>query len=287
VSDGRNRAAAAASLVGVTAIWGLTFPVVKDAIEEIPPYEFLAIRFVIAALALALLFPRSVGRLRGRALVAGAAAGAALGAGYALQTIGLTFTSATRAGFITGLFVVFTPALAALMLRRRPTARALGGVLLATAGLVLLVSRRLEVSFNSGDALVLGCAVAFALHVVLLGRFAPRHDIRDLTLIQMATCAAAFALISPLTEDLVVPRSGEVVFALVLTGLGASALAFTVQTWAQTHLSPTATAVTLTMEPVFAGIAGFLLLGERLTLLGWGGAALILAAMLLADVETA
>lgn len=287
MSDLRSRAAAAASLVGVTAIWGLTFPVVKDAIEEIPPYEFLAIRFVIATLALAALFPRSVGRLRGAALAAGAAAGAALGAGYALQTIGLRFTSATRAGFITGLFVVFTPALAALMLRRRPSARALGGVLLATAGLVLLVSGRLEISFNSGDALVLGCAVAFALHVVLLGRFAPRHDIRDLTLVQMATCAAAFVVISPLTEDLVVPRSGEVVFALVLTGLGASALAFTIQTWAQTHLSPTATAVTLTMEPVFAGIAGFLLLGERLTLLGWGGAALILAAMLLADVETA
>lgn len=280
--------AAVGALVLVTAVWGVTFVVIKQAILRVPPLEFLAIRFTIATAALAVLSPAAVARTRAPALRAGAIAGAALGAGYALQTLGLQTTGATNAGFVTGLFVVFTPLVWAIALRRLPSRGEGLGVLLAVAGLVLLIlGLRLELRPQPGDMLVLGCAGAFAVHIVLLGRVAPKHDPRALALVQLAVPAAGFAVVAPLAERLVVPAGASVWFALLLTAVVASALAFLAQTWAQRRLTPTQTAVTLTMEPVFAGISGYLLLGERLTAAGWAGACLILAAMLLAAVGAA
>lgn len=288
----RNLAPVAA-LVAVTAVWGATFVTVKEAVEEIPPFEFLAIRFALAWVALALVFPGRLKRLlaawsaRGAGSVgrAGLVAGIALTAGYATQTLGLQRTSATNAGFITGLFVVFTPVAAAVWLGKGPGVIASTGAAIATTGLLLLTSGadRDSLLMGTGDLLVVITAISFAVHIVVLGRYAPEKDARDLVLIQMAVAAVIFGACFAVFEKPVAPASRSVWFALSLTALLASAAGFLIQTWAQRLLSPTQTAVTLTMEPVFAGLFGFLLLDERLTASGWIGAALILSAIVLAD----
>lgn len=265
-------------LVGVCALWGTTFVVVKHAIEEVPPFEFLAIRFGIAFLALVAVFPRQALRAK-TALPAGLLAGCALAAGYGFQTTGLQLTSATNAGYVTGLFVVLAPIIGAIVLRRFPPVSQWLAVAFAFAGLSLLTLGP-GFTVGRGDVLVLGCAASFAVHIVLLGRFSPLYDPRQLAIVQLAVAAAGFLLISLATEVQVPVESASVWWALLLTSIGASAIAFLAQTWAQIHLDPTQTAVTLTSEPVFAGLAGFVLLGERLTARGWLGATLILGAML-------
>jgi drug/metabolite transporter (DMT)-like permease len=271
---------ATGGLVLVAAVWGATFVTVKQAILEIPPFEFLAIRFVIATLVLVAIFPKAAARATGSALLPGILIGSALGIGYMFQTLGLQLTSATNAGFITGLFVVFTPLAGALVFRRLPSITGWLGVLMATAGLGLLTLRS-GLRINQGDALVAITAIAFALHIVLLGRFAPHHDYRELAILQLAVSAIGFTAASLATERFIAPTTGSIWFAILLTSLGASSVAFLVMTWAQARLSPVRTAVTLTLEPVFAGITGFLVLGERVGVRGLLGAALILAAMLL------
>lgn len=273
---------AIAALVAVTAIWGLTFATVKEAITQVPPYEFLAIRFTIAFMTLVTLFPTKLRNLRGPTLPACGLVGSALAVGYGFQTVGLKYTSATNGGFVTGLFVVFTPLVAALWLRTRPSWASLALVAVAAAGLALL-TLSLATGFRHGDALILVTAVAFAVHIVLLGHFAPLLEASVLALGQIGVCAIAFIAISLATETYVRPAREDVWFALLLTGVAASAVGFLVQTWAQSKLPPTRTAVVLTMEPVFAGVFGFLLLGETLSVRGWLGAAMILAAMLVAS----
>jgi drug/metabolite transporter (DMT)-like permease len=214
------------ALVAVTAVWGSTFVLVRDAVAQIPPFTFIAYRFLAAALLLAAIRPRL------------AAAG--------------------------------QPGLLA------------AGAVLAAAGLALLSLQSLEV--GQGDALVFGCAVAFAAHILLLGRYAPRYPSYPLAVVQLATIGLLALAWAGVAGDLVVPSTAEVWVALVITSVAASAGAFLIQTRAQREVSPTRTAVILTMEPVFAGLFGFLRAGERLTGRGWLGAGLILAGMLVAEL---
>jgi drug/metabolite transporter (DMT)-like permease len=272
------------ALVGVAAVWGFTFPVVKDAVEVIPPNQFLAVRFGIAAALMTLVFGRALRRFTLPQLLASAAAGIALFAGYAFQTIGLQHTTASNAGFITGLFVVFTPMLTALLLKRLPSRRALVGVGLATAGLVLLGFRPRGFRFGYGEALVLLCAVSFAVHIVILGRFARDMPAGPLTTVQMWVTAALSAWASLFVETPVDVASRDVWLAIVLTAVYASAIAFFIQTRAQQVVSPTRTALILVSEPAFAGLFGFVLLGETLTIAGWLGAGLILSGMVNAEL---
>lgn len=274
-----------AALVGITLVWGSTFVVVKDAVERFPVYSFNGLRFALAALVLAACCLPRLRRLGKRGLAHGAMLGVFLFGGYAFQTVGLRHTDASRAGFVTGMFVVFTPLLAAVVLRRRPALSAWAGVALATAGLALL---SLKGSFlpGFGDLLVLGCALAFAVHIVGLGAWSNRHDALALTTVQLAVAGVLHTAVALLIE---VPAASygwdaQVVFALVLTALLASAAGFWVQTAAQRVIPPTRTAIILTMEPVFAGVFGYLLLDERLALRGWMGAGLILAGMLTAEL---
>jgi drug/metabolite transporter (DMT)-like permease len=268
-------------MVAVTAVWGSTFVLVRDAVAQIPPFAFIAYRFLAAALLLAALRPRqaAVGLPE---LAAGAVAGLALFAGYGFQTVGLQYTTASNAGFITGLSVVLTPLLAGLVLRQSPGRRPVAGAALAAVGLGLLSLQALEV--RRGDALVLGCAVAFATHILLLGRWAPRLSSYRLAIAQMATAGLAGLAWAGVAGDLVVPGSADVWVALAITSVAASAAAFLIQTRAQREVSPTRTAIIFTMEPVFAGLFGFLLAGERLSARGWLGAGLILAGMLVAEL---
>jgi drug/metabolite transporter (DMT)-like permease len=269
------------ALIGVTAIWGSTFVVVKKAVEQVPVADFLTWRFGLAALVMLALRPRSVAALGPSGRRAGAVVGLALGIGYLLQTLGLQHTSAAVSGFITGMFVVLTPLGAALLLRSRVPASAWAAVLLATIGLALLSLHGLSVGY--GELLTLGCAAAFALHIVGLGRWASSYDAFGLAVVQLLTTALLCAAIA-VPGGVVVPSSPSVWGALAITSLGATALAFVVQTWAQAHLAPTRAAVIMTMEPVFSGIFAVLVAGEVLGLWTVIGAVLVLSAMLLTEV---
>jgi drug/metabolite transporter (DMT)-like permease len=267
--------------VAVTAVWGSTFVVVKDSVERMPVTDFLTWRFALAALAMLVIRPRSVASLGGPGRKAGFVLGLALGAGYLLQTLGLQTTPAAVSGFITGMFVVLTPLGAAVLLREAPGRSAWLAVALATVGLGFLSLRGLGI--GGGELLTLGCAAAFALHIVGLGRWAPAYDVYGLAVVQLLTVAVLCAAVA-VPGGLVVPPDPSVWGALALTALAATAVAFVVQTWAQAHLPPTRAAVIMTMEPVFAGLFAVLAGGEHLGPRMLTGAALVLTAMVLTEL---
>lgn len=271
------------SLLLVTAIWGTTFVIVKEAVAVIPPVTFIALRFTLATLAMALLFGR---RLRGFGLAeygAGALVGVLLFAGFVLQTLGLQATSASTAGFITGLSVVLVPFVAYLALGHRPTRGAVLGVGLATVGLALLTLGD-DLSLEPGDTLVLACAVAFALHIVAVGRFAPRMDALGLALVQLAVVCALSWAAALAVERPAIGLTPELGLMLLFIGVIATGLVFAIQNAAQRFTSPTHTALIFTMEPVFAALFARLWLGEELGPRAAIGAALILGGMLAAEL---
>ncbi|MDO8847822.1 MAG: DMT family transporter [Coriobacteriia bacterium] len=270
------------ALIAVAAVWGGTFVVVKDAVSQYPLYAFLALRFAIAVVAFAVVLPSSLTRLRRDTLGVGLLAGVFLTAGYVFQTWGLQGTSASKAAFITGMFVVITPALQALVLRRVPRRTTVLGVVLAVAGLWLL-SGGGEGGWTVGDTRVLLCAVAYSAHMIVLGGLGDRHDVRPLTLVQLATVAVVCGVVSVATEPIALPSETTVWVALVITGVFASAVAFAVQTYAQRFLSPSKTALILITEPAFGGVFGWIA-GERLGVSGLAGSALILSGMVVAEM---
>lgn len=275
------QAVATAALVLVTAVWGSTFIVVKDAIERMPVMDFLAWRFVIAAVAMLVVRPRSVQQLTRAERRQGVLLGLVLGAGYVAQTFGLERTPATVSGFITGLFVVFTPLCAGLLLRKRIPGVAWLAVVLATAGLALLSLRGLSV--GTGEAITLLCAVSFALHIVGLGEWATSSNAFGLAVLQTGTVGVLSMIVSA-PDTLAPPPDAGVWGAILLTSLAATAFAFFIQTWAQAHLHPTRAAVVMTMEPVFAGVFGVLIGGEVMTARMVVGALLVLGAMYLVEL---
>jgi drug/metabolite transporter (DMT)-like permease len=269
------------ALIVVTAIWGVTFVQVKDAVEIYPLFGFLAVRFAIATVTLA---PFAAGRMRTldrRGLAAGFGLGSLLALGYALQTAGLARTTVSSTGFITGLCVVLTPITALVLFRYRIALSAWLGVGLATVGLAMLSG--IEAGSAAGDALVLGGALAYALQVVLMERYAPDYDPLAFTLAEMIAACAGFGVIALARGDLSVPHGWTVWGALLVTGVFASALAFLVQTWAQRRTSATRTALAFAAEPVFAGLFGYLLAGDRLGTVGWTGCAVILAGIVVSE----
>ncbi len=276
---------ALAVLVAVTAVWGVTFVQVKDAVALYPLFAFLALRFAIATCALA---PAAARRLRtlGRGgVLAGALAGALLGAGFALQTAGLQRTSVSSTGFITGMYVVLTP-LIALALFRVPVARvAWLGVGLAAAGLALLSG--VHAGSPLGDLLVLAGAAVYSLQIVLLEQWAPRHDAVAFTLVEMATAFAGLAVVAAGLGELRAPRGWTVWGALLVTGVFASALAFLAQVWAQRRTSATRTALAFSLEPVWTAFFGATLAGDRLGGAAWAGCAAIMAGIGVAEPATA
>jgi len=269
------------ALVLVTAVWGVTFVQVKDAVEVYPLFAFLAVRFAIATATLA---PFAAGRIRTldrRGLAAGFGLGGLLALGYALQTAGLARTTVSSTGFITGLCVVLTPVTALVLFRARIALSAWLGVALATVGLGMLSG--IEAGSTLGDALVLGGALAYALQIVLMERYAPDYDAVAFTLAEMVAACVGFTAIAVVLGDLRMPHGSTVWGALLVTGVFASALAFLVQTWAQRRTSATRTALAFAAEPVFAGFFGYLLAGDRLGTLGWGGCAVILAGIAVSE----
>lgn len=270
------------ALLCITAIWGFTFVTVKQALASTTVFVFLALRFWLAAAAFGVFVPAARRGWDRELIKAGVVAGALFFAGYAFQTLGLARTSASHTGFITGLFVVFTPIFAALILKKPPHAGALVGVVLATFGLLLLTGGWAG-RVNFGDVLVVGCAIAFALHIIALSRWAATVGWAPLALSQMIVMAAGATVAAVLFEPLKLPTSSQVWMAVVVTAVLATAVALTVQVWAQTRIGPTRTALILIMEPVFAGVFARIMVGERLDAAGWAGSALILAGMLIGE----
>lgn len=273
------------ALVLVTAVWGVTFVQVKDAVALYPLFAFLAVRFWIATLTLAvpgLPRVRSLGR---PGFVGGAFLGLLLAAGYTLQTAGLERTTVSSTGFITGMYVVLTPLIALVLVRSRIGLSVWGGVALSTIGLAMLSG--IHAGSVTGDLLVLAAAAVYSLQIVLMERYAPRYDAVAFTLVEMLAAGVALGVVAAALGDLHLPHGWTVWGALLVTGVFASALAFLVQTWAQRRTSATRTALAFTMEPVWTAFFGYTLAGDRLGLLGWGGCAVIMAGIVLAEPAAA
>jgi drug/metabolite transporter (DMT)-like permease len=272
------------ALMAVTAVWGVTFVQVKDAVAIYPLFAFLAVRFVLATVVLAGPGMRRVRSLGARGSRGAALLGLLLAAGYALQTAGLERTTVSGTGFVTGMYVVLTPVIAVALLRTSIGPAAWAGVALSTVGLVMLAGVH---GSTAGDLLVLAGAAVYSLQIVLMERYAPRYDALAFTLVEMGAAAAGLLTVALARGDLSVPHGWTVWGALLVTGIFASALAFLVQTWAQRRTSATRTALVFAMEPVFAALFGYTLDGDRLGTLGWGGCAAIMGGILLAEPSAA
>jgi drug/metabolite transporter (DMT)-like permease len=273
------------ALVLVTAVWGVTFVQVKDAVALYPLFAFLAVRFWIATLTLAVPGVPRIRSLGRPGLVGGAFLGLLLAAGYTLQTAGLERTTVSSTGFITGMYVVLTPLIALVLVRSRIGLPVWGGVALSTIGLAMLSG--IHAGSVTGDLLVLAAAAVYSLQIVLMEGYAPRYDAVAFTFVEMLAAGVALGVVAAALGDLHLPHGWTVWGALLVTGVFASALAFLVQTWAQRRTSATRTALAFTMEPVWTAFFGYTLAGDRLGLLGWGGCAVIMAGIVLAEPAAA
>ena len=272
------------ALLAVAAAWGAAFVVMKPAIERQSVNSFLATRFVVAVVVMILLRPSVLRKINKEMLLKGSLAGLFLGTGYIFQTLGLARTGAAITGFVTGLYVVLTPLIAALFLKERIKAFTWFCVVLATIGLALLSLRGWSVGI--GEALVFVSAIAFAAHIVTLSKWSLGFDAYALTIVQLSICALLTGVIS-IGQGYEKPTDSGVWGVVVFTAVIATAVAFIVQTWSQAHMSSTKVAVILTMEVVFAALFAVAFGGESLTLqVSIGGAMVLLAMYLIVTKET-
>ena len=272
---------ATASLLAVTACWGSTFFLIKDLLDRIPVLDFLAVRFAVATVALVVMFPRALGRLGAEARRRAVVLGVLYGVAQILQTAGLAQTPASVSGFITGMYVICTPLLAAPLLKQRIGTTTWGAVLLAVSGLAVLTLSGLSVGY--GEALTLLAAFLYALHIVGLGAWSRAEDAMGMTIVQLAVITV-ICLVATAPDGVVLPeRLGDWASVLYMA-VFAAALALAAQTWAQAHLPPTRTAIIMSMEPVFAALFAVLLGGEDATMRMLVGGSMVLTAMLIVEM---
>lgn len=272
-----------AALLGVCAIWGFTFPAIQLALRHMGPLTFVSLRFGLATLALSLLFRRRAFRLRPAGLGYAALMGLCLAVGTVLQTLGLRLTTVPRSAFITALYVVFVPFMMLGIERIRPRLSSAVAVLLALVGLYLLTEPKAS-GLNFGDLLTLGCAFAFALHIVIAEIATPRHHPLALTFWQVITAAALSGLALAFMERPHFTPTPWTLIALGVAGLFATALAFGVQMWAQRETSATHAAVIFSAEPIYAALFACLLQGTLMGPTALLGGGMILAGILLVQV---
>jgi len=265
------------ALLSVSAAWGFAFVVMKDAIERQTVNNFLFSRFVLAVVVMILIRPQCIKLFNRDLLVRASTAGLFLGAGYILQTLGLKLTGAAITGFITGLYVVFTPLIAAVVLKARITLITWACVGVATLGLALLSLQGWSIGF--GELLVLGSAFAFGAHIIALGKWSPGRDAYAMTVVQLAMCALLTGIASLFEGGYQLPPDRGVWATVIFTAVVCTAVAFVIQTWSQAHMSTTKVAVILTMEVVFAAFFAIIIGGETLTLQKAIGGVLVVIAM--------
>ena len=276
-------------LVLVTIVWGVTFVEIKDALNDVSPLFFNAVRMTVAGTALLLIFRKHL-CMTAAALRTGLGMGTLLWMGYEFQTTGLVYTTPSKSAFLTGVSVVLVPVFLALIWRRHINRWTSFGVLAAFVGLYLLTvpnagSGGLQSGINRGDLLTLGCAVTFGFQIIFMGRAMRSHPFEQIATLQACVAAVLMAVTVPLLEKPHVVWSPRVVIAILVTGLFATAAAFSIQAWAQQFTPPTHTALIFVLEPVFAWASSYLLLGERLGTRAALGAILIIAGVLLSELK--
>lgn len=280
-------------LILITFIWGVTFVVIKNAIQDMAPLLFNCVRMVLAAVALLLIYIRQVPRISRSTLLAALPCGLFLWAGYEFQTTGLKLTTPSKSGFVTGLSVVLVPVFLAIFWRKRLKTWTWLGVVAALIGLYLLTvpaaNGRATVlnlqGINFGDVLTLGCAVTFAFQIIFVGMATRRHPFEQIALLQAVICAVLMAATVPAAGHVYALWSTRVIWAILITGLLCTAAAFTIQAWAQQFTSPTYTALIFALEPVFAWLTSLVFLGEHLGYRAGLGAALILTGIMVAELK--
>lgn len=283
----KRNSLAALALVSVAASWGFAFVWMKDAIERQPYFDFLALRFTIAAALMFAIRPQLVRHINRGFLGRGILLGVALGLGYVTQTIGLELSTAAITGFFTGLYIVLTPVFAWLLLRQIVARRVLLGVILATIGLATITLGGL--GFDIGTLSLLACAILFALHIVGLGRWSPGRDTYALTVVQLATVAIVCwigALFNPNDPGYQSPPDGDVWNSVLFCAVFATAIAFFVQTWAQSIMDASRVAIILTSEVIFAALFAVMLGQEVLSLRTVIGGSLMVVAMFVVEWPT-
>jgi len=264
------------ALLSVSAAWGMAFVVMKDAIERQSVNNFLFTRFLLAVVVMIALKPRVIRQFDRNLILRAGSAGIFLGLGYIFQTFGLARTGAAIAGFVTGLYVVFTPLLAYFFLKERLTKLIWGCVVLATVGLGLLSIHGFSVGL--GEMLVLASAFFFGAHIIALGKWSSGRDAYAMTVVQLAMCALLSGVAS-IPGGYSLPPDSGVWTVVVFTAVICTAIAFVVQTWSQAHMTTSKVAVILTMEVVFAAIFAVIFGGEHLTLQATLGGLMVLVAM--------
>jgi drug/metabolite transporter (DMT)-like permease len=278
----RARFAAEGALVAAAFLFGATFVLVQDAIEDVSATGYVALRFVIGTVALAP-FAIHIARRRrepiGLLIKAGAIAGVLLFAGYITQTVGLQYTESSTSAFITGLYAIFTPIVEAVVRRRVPPPAVCGGIAVATVGLFLLTGA--ELAIGRGELLTVACALAFAVWIVYQGTYANRLDTIPFMTVQMAV--VAMLALPPTAATGLGELTALAIFAAAFTGIACSSVALSLQLYGQRRVSPSRAALLLLLEPVFAGIAGYAS-GERLGVVEIAGAAVILVGIAVAEL---
>ena len=274
------------ALAAVCLVWGSTFVLVKNALDDVSTVLFLALRFTAATALLGGLYVARGGRLASLASVkAGVLTGALLYTGYLFQTVGLRWTTPATSGFITGLYIVMVPLLAAAIYARTPTVSEWVGVILATVGMGLMTLRTASFALGRGELLTIGCAVAFALHILVLAHYSRRIGTDLLTLLQIGTSALVSLATFWWVEDVHFRITPSLLIALAVTSVLATAVAFWLQTWAQARTTPTRAAVIFSLEPLFAWLTSWLVQGEVLSGRGTIGAVCILAGILTVELK--
>lgn len=272
-------------------IWGATFVVVKDALAFASVFSFNAIRFVLAAVVMGAVYARALRKLDRATFWAGALIGVFMFAGYTFQTLGLKYTTPSKAGFITGASVVMVPVLLAILWRGKVSRWTWAGAVTALFGLYFLTVPQSGFSaLNGGDLLVLACAVMFAFQIIFVARYSPHHSVAALSFLQVAATAVFTALCLPVLaathwEPPFVRWSPELIAALLITAVGATALCFSLQVWAQQYTSPTHAAILFSLEPVFAALTSLIVVHEHLSARVLSGAILVFIGILLAELK--
>lgn len=272
-------------LLGVALIWGLTFPVTKNALDDISVYSFLSIRFSIASIFIALFFLKAFKSFNRQYLYKGMLIGTVLFGGYAFQTVGLQYTSCSNSSFISGLYVVLVPLLNIFFTKKLPKLATVLGSLLAAIGLGLL-SLQNNLSIQFGDLLTLFGAIFFAFHIVLVSRFAPLMNANLLTIIQLSAVTFYCTAFAVNLETYPSYFTNDVSIALLICAVPATSIAYLIQNKAQQYTSPAKTAIIFSMEPVFGAMFSFLLLGETLSMKGFIGCGFVLTGMLFAELKS-
>ena len=279
----RTSLLAAAALLTTTASWGSTFFLIKDLLDRVPTVDFLAVRFLVAGVAMLVVAPRAIARLAPATRRRAVALGGLYGVAQILQTAGLAHTPASVSGFITGLYVVATPVIAALVLRTRITPLTWSAVALATGGLAVLTLDGFSIGY--GQAITLVAAILYAAHIVGLGAWSRPADAIGMSVLQVLVIAAICLVAALVTGEpgVVLPDRGADWLSVVYMALVAGAVAMLAQTWAQAHLPATRSAIIMSMEPVFAAFFAVLLGGEDVTARMAAGGLMVLTAMLVVE----